>query len=280
MMRRHPKLPFYRQLCEYVAKGMYLLDSSSISGLKQFVLSKQGKNGGFVDRAGKSDLYYSLFAHFILKGSQETSYVEKLLQFVETRSAQKELGLVDRCCVLILMSDLKGKNLRKLKTIIRIVQHLFRENYDGFSSYRYFLIFLTLDACGLNNLLTRSLARLVFKQTKLQNKLPCTSLAAQIIFRRQIGYDVSKELAILTDYFEEHKGFKVSLTAVHADLLSTAVALTALKTSQVEVAAFAPDCLRFVEMNYDEGAFLSGDGDRHRDTEYTFYGLLALGTLA
>ncbi|NCB08501.1 MAG: hypothetical protein EOM73_10090 [Bacteroidia bacterium] len=40
-----------------------------------------------------------------------------------------------------------------------------------------------------------------------------------------------------------------------------------------------PDCLNLVQQNYDTGAFLSGDGDLSRDLEYTFYGLLTLGTL-
>ena len=41
----------------------------------------------------------------------------------------------------------------------------------------------------------------------------------------------------------------------------------------------APACLDWVQGLFSQGAFLSGNGDSSRDLEYTFYGLLALGSL-
>ena len=61
--------------------------------------------------------------------------------------------------------------------------------------------------------------------------------------------------------------------------LSTAVALFVLRETAYDMRMITPVCLDFVQQNYDDGAFLSGDGDATRDLEYTFYGLLALGTL-
>lgn len=84
----------------------------------------------------------------------------------------------------------------------------------------------------------------------------------------------------ILSYFDEVNGFKVYRQNNTADLLSTAVALYALRVSGYDLRLIAPACLKFVQDNYCDGAFLSGDGDQTRDLEYTFYGLLALGTLS
>jgi len=62
-------------------------------------------------------------------------------------------------------------------------------------------------------------------------------------------------------------------------LLSTAVASFALKTANSDLRLVRPACLKLIEQNYSNGAFLAGNGDKMRDLEYTFYGLLALGVL-
>jgi hypothetical protein len=81
-------------------------------------------------------------------------------------------------------------------------------------------------------------------------------------------------------YFEKGKGFKVFPEQGNADLLSTAVSLFGLKKIGADLRIVSPVCLDLVQQNYDNGAFLSGDGDSSRDLEYTFYGLLTLGVLA
>ena len=63
-------------------------------------------------------------------------------------------------------------------------------------------------------------------------------------------------------------------------MLSTAVALFALNYAESDLRLLKPACLDFIQQNFADGAFLSGDGDQTADLEYTFYGLLALGVLA
>jgi hypothetical protein len=62
-------------------------------------------------------------------------------------------------------------------------------------------------------------------------------------------------------------------------MLSTGVALFVLKETGYDLRMIKPGCLDFIQENYSAGAFLSGDGDVTKDLEYTFYGLLALGSL-
>jgi hypothetical protein len=115
---------------------------------------------------------------------------------------------------------------------------------------------------------------------KPSKDLPCSFFAAMILVKFLTGKNVVKESNILMQYFEKGKGFKVFPEQENADLLSTAVSLFALKKISADLRLVTPDCLDLVQQNYDNGAFLSGDGDSSRDLEYTFYGLLTLGVLA
>jgi len=64
------------------------------------------------------------------------------------------------------------------------------------------------------------------------------------------------------------------------DLLSTGVALYALKVAGADIRKIAPDCLEYIDSLYSDGGFCATILDPDPDVEYTFYGLLALGALA
>ena len=273
-------MTLYKQLSGYIAKGFGVLDTESANELKLFVSSLQNNDGGFSDRAGNSDLYYSLFAHFILKNTTGNSYQKKLRQFVKEKRKSKEKNLVDLCCLAIMNEEVAGNRLCSLKYLFLAMKYLFNQNYHGSNAYQYFLLLLTLDAFGFNTSVTRWFARRFYQNSVVIQGLPCPALAAQIVFKNQLGFDVQQECNLLISYFEENRGFKINSLAENADLLSTSVALIALKTSGCDIALQAPACLQLADDNYRGGAFLSGDGDENRDSEYTFYGLLTLGALA
>ena len=273
-------MTLYKQLSGFVAKGAGLLDGDNVGEIEYFVSSLQNADGGFSDRAGHSDLYYSLFAHFVLKGIRRTDHQKKLKCFVAERGKSKGNQLVDFCCLAILNKELKGNYFRGLKYLFSALKCSVVKSYGGSDVYPYFLLLLTLDVHGFNNRLARYFARRFYRDEAVLQGLPCPALAAQIVFQNQLGRDVRGDCKLLTSYFDGQSGFKVFPDAVAADLLSTSVALFALKTCNFDSALFAPVCLQFIDNNFREGAFLSGDGDENRDSEYTFYGLLALGALA
>lgn len=271
---------FFKQLSNYIEKGFGMLDNQSANDVKLFVLSSQNYDGGFFDRAGKSDLYYSLFAYFILKHTNDKSYQKKLQHFISEKGKEKDKHLVDLCCLAILKKELKGIRFSGLKDLFSAIKYTTRGNYGGSLAYQYFLLLLTLDVYGFNNKATRWIIRRFYRNYIVLSDLPCPALAAQIVFKNQLGYDVQSESDLLISFFDVNRGFKVSPVSGKADLLSTAVALFAMKSSNQDISLFAPTCLQFVDENFSEGAFLSGDGDETRDLEYTFYGLLSLGSLA
>jgi hypothetical protein len=64
------------------------------------------------------------------------------------------------------------------------------------------------------------------------------------------------------------------------DLLSTGVALYALRFVKHDLRIMKPECLEYVDSLYANGGFCATVLDPGADVEYTFYGLLALGALA
>lgn len=74
-------------------------------------------------------------------------------------------------------------------------------------------------------------------------------------------------------------GFRAVPIAPEPDMLSTAVALQALRKLGADISAVRPGCLAFCRSLCAEGRFAGHEGDTALDGEYTFYGLLALGCL-
>ena len=112
-----------------------------------------------------------------------------------------------------------------------------------------------------------------------KGNIPCSISAALIYGRKILGLNTQKKQKELTTFAAVNGGFRVFETIDTADTLSTSVALFVLKECDADLRVVKPACLDFIQDNYTAGAFLSGDGDLTKDLEYTFYGLLALGSL-
>jgi hypothetical protein len=105
-------------------------------------------------------------------------------------------------------------------------------------------------------------------------------LSAALLYARKIvGLRIAERQTDLLKYTNKGGGFRAFESVDTSDSLSTGVALFVLKETDYDLRMIAPGCLDFVQENYESGAFLSGDGDVTKDLEYTFYGLLALGSL-
>jgi hypothetical protein len=117
----------------------------------------------------------------------------------------------------------------------------------------------------------------MLKRTTFEPDPPCSEVAAKVFLQNMLNSEGSKEQELLKSFVAESGGFKAFSQSHRSDMLSTAVALFALKSSGSDLRLFKPACLDFIQENFVEGAFLSGDGDQIKDLEYTFYGLLALG---
>lgn len=271
--------PFYRQLIAYARNGFINLDEESQAEVKRFILEQKSENGGFRDRAGIPDVYYSLFGFFLSEaaGLQETK--PGLMAYIGHLPATHKKGLINRCCIAIIGMGLKISARQRISGICGLIREFFSGAVDMSRQYHYFMAFLVLDAYGLNNPVSRFLIRPLFKKQEFQSDIPCPVAAAIVVLKTNLGLPADKELSLLMGFFDEENGFKSFKDAPAADMLSTAVALAALKSTGCDLRLVRPACLNLVERNFDSGAFLAGNGDWEHDTEYTFYGLLALGLI-
>lgn len=271
-------IPFILQFVSGVKNGFLMLDETARNEVINFVESCQHPNGAFTDRGGKPDFYYSLFGVLIASALDLKDLTDKYRNFILQAEPPEKKGAMFFAYTLI-CSFLSEKNAQK-PSILKLTRMLFSKNSNVNPGYRLFMWMLTFDFFyGKRNLILFP-AKIFLSLHKPTNNLPCSVVAAFTVARYFSGLKVNNELKILFSFFEEGKGFKMFGDIDHPDLLSTAVALFALKTAGADFRLVVPECLNLVQQNYADGAFLSGDGDTTRDLEYTFYGLLTLGVLS
>lgn len=283
-------IPFYLQMIDLLRNALNLLDKQGREEVIQFLGSQQNADGGFRDRGGRSDLYYSLFGGLIIRawgmghGAMLPELVEgkilKLKQFIARQSKSEVSGFIEKCCLVLLQKELKTGRISQVRSIFSLGRSFWKERQSINLSYRSFVLFLTLDAVFPFPRLLKFGAGKMLKQTIVDLHSPCSEVAARVFLQRMMNQDGSKETELLMTFACETGGFKAFAHLDQADMLSTAVALFALDFSGVDLRLLKPACFDFIQSNYFEGAFLSGDGDQTIDVEYTFYGLLALGVLA
>ena len=293
------RIPFYRQLISFATDGIAALDKESQDEVRKFITDQQAESGGFCDRAGYPDLYYTLFGFFLTasisqdithsnvvkptyspSGRKGSNEIRALLhRYVNEQQHLPQNSLINNCCLAIIEKETSGSTLRKISRLTAILKDFLSGAGDITRSYQYFMVFLAFDAYGLNNRLTRLLARPFFKKQISMAEMPCPVVAATLVLKSELGLPAENEYRQLMEFFDEEHGFRALAGAPSADLLSTAVALAALKLTGADLRLVRPVCLKLLEENFDSGAFLAGNGDWERDTEYTFYGLMALGLL-
>jgi hypothetical protein len=210
----------------------------------------------------------------------EEASILKLKQFTEGQKTSQVPGFIERCCLALLQKELKARKFSHLQSLWSLGRSFMKERHSINLSYRGFVLLLTLEAVFPFPSILKAMSKRMLARTSVDRHSPCSEVAAEVFLVKMLNYDGSEEQELLTSFACESGGFKAFAHLDKADMLSTAVALFALTYADHDVRLLLPSSLDFIEQNYAEGAFLSGDGDLTADVEYTFYGLLALGVLA
>ncbi len=270
--------PILRQFIQSVQKGFGLLDKTSQAEVREFVKMQQHKNGGFTDRGGNPDLYYSLFGVWLSVGLDLTHVLEKHKSFISQADTMQNKA-VDKSALILIQIVLFGDDYKR-PSLFTVLKMFFQFGIQTNIWYRVFLFLLTFDALYGRKRVLYYFAHIWLQFYKPPNDAPCSIYSALMVMKSQVGLSVEKEISKLLSYFEEGRGFKAFQHLGTGDLLSTAVALFSLKFVNADLRVITPTFLELIQQNYESGAFLSGDGDLSRALEYTFYGLMALGTLS
>jgi len=286
-------------MIEFLGEAIGLLDIQGREEFVQFILGQQNSDGGFKDRGGRSDLYYSLFGGLMLRAAEketedrkpdiktphpESNAVEvailKLKQFIGKQISADAPGFIEKCCLVLLQKELKTGRNSQIKALISLGKSFFKERHSINLSYRSFVFFLTLDAVLPFRKILKFGAKKMLGRTTVDPNSPCSEVAAKVFLQEMMNRNGSEDQELLKSFVCETGGFKAFAHLNNADMLSSAVALYALNYADCDLRLLKPACLDFIGQNFSNGAFLSGDGDHTADVEYTFYGLLTLGVLA
>lgn len=273
-----------------------------------FLRSTQTPDGGFADRGGRSDLYYSVFAIeglFALRADLPLAafrrYLESFGSGVGTAPAGGDLDFVHLCCLARCWGMFKDDPppVDVADAILSKVEAC-RAPDGGYAAragdavgtiYHSFLALGAYQDLGREMPSPRRIVdcvnalRMPDGGYANQSDLPVgltPPTAAAVTILRHFGELIDPAVGdwLLSRYFPQG-GFFATPDAPIPDLLSTATALHALSGTRRDIEAVREPCLDFLDTLWTTaGGFLGSWEDEALDAEYTYYGLLALGHLS
>jgi len=265
--------------------------------VREFLLRQINPDGGFKDRSGASDLYYTVFG---LDGliSLRKEMPTGTREFVAAFEKGAGLDFVHLCCLARAWAalDFPPENNNELQCAIEgfrtadggfhvLPEQPFGTVYAGFLAVGAYQDLRMAVPDPLR--LVQSLKFLETRDGAWANdrniKAGSTNAtAAAVTLLKQLDQPINSAVATwLFDRVHPDGGFRASPDAPLPDLLSTATALHALSTLQAPLESIRESCLDFIDTLWtNEGSFHGHWGDDLLDAEYTFYGLLALGNLS
>ena len=117
--------------------ALNLLDEQGGEEVLKFLMNQQNPDGGFRDRGGRSDLYYSLFGGLMLRAGEsevrslksedllpEREAVEgailKLSKFIAQQSNSKVSGFIEKCCLILLQKELNAGQNSQIRALVSL----------------------------------------------------------------------------------------------------------------------------------------------------------------
>ncbi len=293
-----------------------MLGEEATALVEEFVRSQQdAATGGFLDRDGKPDLYYTSFAVDCLTALQTELPGKTLVPYLSSFADGEGLDFVHLCCLARLWSAFPepGVPPEALAGIFGRIE-AFRTADGGYNqapkaaSGSTYACFLAYGAYADHRQEPPNLDGVRACVDSLRAEadddeedgddddcrggwvndhlipvpnVPATAAAVTLCRNLQMPISPDTGRFILSSWHLEQGGFLPFPGAPMPDLLSTAVALHALDGIQVPYRNLVEPCLDFVDTLWTaEGGFHGHWEDDTLDLEYTYYGLLALGHLA
>jgi len=276
----------------------------SASLVRSFLTGQQNEDGGFKDRSGRSDLYYTVFGIEGLLALQAALPVKTIGEYLQQFGSGETLDLIHLCCLIrchaALGDSLPSKTPVKWgeQAVARIETYRSKDGgyniVPGSAFGTAYACFLALAAYQDLRLSPPDPLRVVqclkFLETpdgawaneRGVKQGATNSTAAAVTFLRQLGMPIAPSVGDwLLKQHHRDGGFLAVPSAPIPDLLSTATALHALAGMERDIESIKEPCLDFIDTLWtNEGSFHGHWGDDSLDCEYTYYGLLALGQLS
>jgi hypothetical protein len=309
--RQHPEQSHGGEILATLNRGAASLDAAARENISEGIRRGLSATGGFVDRAGKPDIYYSVFGLSCSVALSLSLPWGSTLELVQNWP-KSGLSLVDlsslvRCQTILGQLSHLGQ-LGQLGHPLPDQNHTaffareverFRSDDGGYSFDGAKPGFPSAAFLAMN--LYQDLRASIPDSSRLIHALQKTgkpdgsfahpagsrtgvlsSTAAGLLTLRQVAGAVHEPACRwLASQVTSCGGFKAHSGADLPDVLSTAVALFSLQVCGHDMTSFRLPAQRFIEDHWlDDGSFAATLLDETGDCEYTFYGLLALGAIA
>ncbi len=85
--------------------SLKFLDSDATGQIKEYITGRFAESGGFCDRAGKADLYYTLFGYFIANALDMNAMQHHILKFTQQAIRSESLSDVHLHCAAIITAS-------------------------------------------------------------------------------------------------------------------------------------------------------------------------------
>jgi hypothetical protein len=251
-----------------LSRSVRMIDPQTVAEIIAYIKGQQSEEGGFKDRSGKCDLYYSLFGWYIAEALGIDEILPALKKYLLNIINKEKLTGVHQKCAIILYAKLFGsksipEKIQKHGTIAVQYSDFLNLLADYYSE----------DYASLLSLKRR------LRIAVIKSEMPCSVTAAYLILNDSFGNRNEEPWKILKEFFR-NGGFSAFKNTPNEDMLSTGVALYALRFVNSDLSIIKPECLTFIDSLYSDGGFCATVSDPDPDVEYTFYGLLGLGSLS
>jgi hypothetical protein len=108
------KIAFSRQLEKFrggsiesvLRRAMSLIDEETKRDIKEFIRDHQSGTGAFVDKAGRSDLYYTLFGYLTASALDMKEIMPVLKSYIENEIQNNKLSGVNLYCAAVICPGL------------------------------------------------------------------------------------------------------------------------------------------------------------------------------
>ena len=298
------------ELLQTLKKGVNKINDKALNIIRIFLKSQITDAGVFRNRAGKSDLYYTVFGlccslaigDIGLNLKKINYYIENidtakldllhLASYIRVKLLLKLLRTSNLIKKSLLLSGMNFQKILKDKKSFEILADMMKNGekkrfplLDENTPYSLFIYLGAAQDCGFDadkNYILKFIDQYKIKNyawgnIKNHKIISVNSTAAAIQIKRQFNESIDNESIIyLKSQQCKNGGFLAEKNANIPDLLSTSTALFILNKLNVRPEYNSEE---FIKAHWMEnGGFSATVLDDLADCEYTFYGLLALGS--
>jgi hypothetical protein len=283
------------KLLHALLKGKKQLSTEALSRISHFIESQRADDESFINKSGISDLYYTSFGWILSYMLGIKSDIQKM-EFYLSKQEPETLDLIHYAaymrCRMIVQLMKNGKTGFMLRSFFSTKVKLLDDfksvpHNDMQSPYTQYIMLSLIEDAGQGIYDKKYVAASFadyhstgggYRNTKDGPAATTNATVAALAVKGQLtGYKENEDVLYLRKLQNASGGFSAAASSPVPDLLSTATALFMLNCYHIKPIYPAGD---FIEAHWlDSGGFSATLLDDKSDVEYTFYGLLALGTV-